>query len=268
MDKQMYEDFFNDEEQEFTGEEITTFKRYIEENNVCNDNNFELLEENLNFYSSRYTSEVFKSPAELFQANSNYRESDEMGKNVELYFQSVEWASKTVHPEDSEYVIKKEKYIFNNELEGFIKDIIEHLNKYPKEDYQCMDILIYQNGNILKYLPHKNFVFTWRIDCNIIINKLLENNFFQSLKIFKEEEYYSSLIILPIFIPIRKSLFLGEYGYRSAMVDYGRIVERIGSFLEKNGEYNNLERFDNLDVNKLIGLDGIEKSIFNILIYK
>lgn len=52
------------------------------------------------------------------------------------------------------------------------------------------------------------------------------------------------------------------------MVDYGRIVERIGSFLEKNGEYNNLEKFDNLDVNKLIGLDGIEKSIFNILIYK
>lgn len=58
-----------------------------------------------------------------------------------------------------------------------------------------MEIKIYQNGNILKYLPHKNFVFTWRIDCNIIINKLLENNFFQSLKIFKEEEYYSSLII-------------------------------------------------------------------------
>lgn len=268
MENQIYETMFNEEEQFFTGEEITTFKRYIEENNVCNENNFEYLEGNLSYYSSRYTRESYSSPYELFQVNSNYTESDEMKKNIELYNSSIDWYSKTVHPEDSEYVVKEEKYIFTNEVDDLLKNIIEMLNNYPKADYQCVDILIYYKKDIFKYLSHKNFVFRWRKGCTDLIDKLVYNNFFQSEKILLEDQYKDSIIVFPILIPIRKALFLGEYGYRSSMVDYGRVVERISVFLNKKGDCENLERFDNVNLNNLLGLDGIEKSIYNILILK
>ena len=143
MEKQIYATMFEDKNQDFTGEEITTFKRYIEENNVYTENNFEYLEENLSYYSSRYTSENYNSPFELFQVNSNFVCSDEAKKNIKLYNASVEWYSKTVHPEDSEYVVKEEKYIYTEQLDDILKDLIEELNQYPKKDYQCMDLLIY-----------------------------------------------------------------------------------------------------------------------------
>lgn len=162
MEKQMYSNMFEEENQDFTGEEITIFKRYIEENNVYTENNFEYMEENLSYYSSRYTSTNYYSPFEMFQVNSNFIFSDERKKNIELYDKSVEWYSKTVHPEDSEYVVKEEKHIYTEQLDDILKNLIKNLNEYSKDDYQCIDLLIYYKGNIYKYLAQKNFVFTWK----------------------------------------------------------------------------------------------------------
>lgn len=268
MEKQMYESMFENEKQDFTGEEITIFKRYIEENNVYTDSNFEYLEENLSYYSSRYTRENFISPFELFQVNSNYLDSDEMKKNVGLYYRSVEWSSKTVHPEDSEYVIKEEKYIYTEQLDEALRNLICELNKYPKSDYHCIDLLICYKENIYKYLSQKNFVFTWRKNCGDLIRSILKETYFQDGTDIDKETYDNSLIVLPIFVPIRQALFLGEYGYRNAIVNYGRIIERIDNFEKDKFKHKNIERFDNIKLNNLIGIDGVEKSIYNVLIFE
>ena len=49
----------NEKQQDFTGEEIASFKRYIEENDVYNDNTFEFTERNLDYFSARYTRDDF-----------------------------------------------------------------------------------------------------------------------------------------------------------------------------------------------------------------
>lgn len=268
MDRRKLESMFNETESEFTGEEITTYKRYIEENNVYTENNFEFIESNLSYYSSRYTSEHYSSPSEMLHCNSNFLESDEMKQNIHLYLKSIEWFSKTVHPEDSEYVIKKEKYIYTQELGGIYKEIIDFLNNYSMADYQCIDLLFYSQGVIYKYLPYKNFVIKWRNDCETLENDLIDNNFYQTLHEYDKEELKDSLIIIPIFIPIRKVMFLGEYGYRSALITYGQVIERIISFLKDTGNVIHLEMFDHFSVNNLLGLDGVEKSICNLIIYK
>lgn len=268
MEKTIYENILSDRNKDFTGEEITTFKRYIEENNVYTENNFEYLEENLGYYSCRYTNENYISPFEFFQVNSNYIDSDEIKKNNKLYNASIEWYSKTVHPENSEYVIKEEKYIYISEINKVLSSFIDELNKFPKGDYQCLDLLIYYKGNIYKYLPQKKFVFTWRKGCDKLIKNLVEENFYQDYKMLNDGRYKEPIILLPIFIPIRQMLFLGEYGCRNAIIYYGRIIERIENFIKDKYQYDNIDMFDNIKLNKLIGIDGVEKSIYNIFIFE
>ncbi|ADH60238.1 hypothetical protein Tmath_0474 [Thermoanaerobacter mathranii subsp. mathranii str. A3] len=260
---------FDENNKEFTEEELAVFKRYLEENNVFTDNNFEFFEENLNYYASRYTNEFYFSPAELFHANSNFLSSEEMIRNIELYHKSVEWYNKTVHPEDSEWVVKGEKYVYVSDLESKLKELIYYLNKYPKVDYHCLDILFYFKESIYKYLPQKNFTFRWKENAKDLIQKLLKHNFYQIHQIKSvniiQESLQDIIIIFPIFIPIRVMLFLGEYGYRSAIINYGAIIERFKNY-GKCKEILDVNMFENHSVNNLLGLDGIEKSIFNILI--
>ena len=119
----------NEKQQDFTGEEIASFKRYIEENDVYNDNTFEFTERNLDYFSARYTRDDFTCYAELFHVNSDFWNSDEMDENIELYEKSVQWRNKTVHPEDSEYVIKEEKYLYLESFSEKFRNIVSSLNK-------------------------------------------------------------------------------------------------------------------------------------------
>ncbi|MFZ5354004.1 MAG: hypothetical protein ACOZCL_14965 [Bacillota bacterium] len=271
MDKQYFKMAFEDgSSNSFTGEEIAIFKRYIEENNAYPENSFEFLEENLNYYSSRHTSSSYFSPAEYFHANSNFASTDELEKNMALYERSIEWFSSNVHPEDSEYVIKKEKYMYMDDLPQPITDLISYLNRYDIKDFHTLDLLVYCSGNIYQYLPRKNFMFKWKKDVPHIFTNLVDNNFYSMKSSDHRAELDDKHIVLfPIFIPIRKMLFLGEYGYRMGMIEYGRALEKIRAFLEGvSHSYTEISSFNNADVNELLGLDGIERSIFNIITYK
>ncbi|MBO0481265.1 hypothetical protein [Candidatus Enterococcus courvalinii] len=265
MEKKEYASMFETEDSKFTGEEITNFKKYIEENSIRSDNSFEFFEENLTYFSLRHTSPNFYSPSRFFHTNSNFIISDEMEKNLKLYKKSIEWAKETIHPEDSEYVIKQEKYRFINELSVEIEGLIEHLNTFALEDYQCIDILIYKGDAIYQYLPGKNFIFTWRKNCREKIELLYENQFFQNEESF-DKISNDEMIIVPIFIPVRECLFLGEFGYRDALITYGQLIERMYSYLKKSKNVVLLRYFDNLEVHKIFNIDGIDKSILNLLV--
>lgn len=270
MDKNSLFLTFEDEDQEFTGEELAIFKRYIEENVAVSENNFEFLEDNLGFYSSRYTNEHYFSPAEYFQANSNFHGNDEFKKNLELYNRSIEWYSSTVHPEDSEYVLKEEKYMYLEEFSGVSVDFINYLNTFPKSEFHVFDILLFIDGDFYQYLPQKNFLFKWKKNAFRVVNELRNANYF-SMKQEHEDLILDSnpIVILPIFAPIRKMLFLGEYGYRSGMIEYGRFIEKAKTFLHsRQVKHECLEFFENHKVNDVLGLDGIERSVFSIILFK
>lgn len=256
--------FGQSEESNFSGEEIAIFKRYIEENNVYTENNFDFFEDNLNYYSVRHTSPHFFSPSRLFHINSNFISSDEMDINLKNYEKSIEWTKETIHPEDSEYVIKQEKYRFLDEINEDVRVLAEHLNNFSLNDYHCLDILIYSDGNIYKYLPSKNFTFTWRKNCSETIDRVMELEFFKNgFKDFKGE---ISTFIIPIFSPIRECLFLGEFGYRDAIITYGQVLERISQFLNSKADKVKVFRnFDNDAVQKIFNIDGIDRSIMNII---
>lgn len=239
--------------QDFTGEEIAIFKRYIEENDVYNDNAFEFFEKNLDYFASRHTRDEFDCIAERFHANSDFWYSDEMVENLSLYEQSVSWRNKTVHPENSEYVIKEEKYLFFESFPERFVSIVTALNELPMEVFSCIDLLLYVEGGIYQYLPHKNFVFTWEKNGKKLIKRMSEQF---------AEDLSSQIVAIPIFVPVRKMLFLGEYGYREAMIDYGRVLSEIMHCAPASKLWR---RFENRSVNQKFRVDGIEKSIMNII---
>lgn len=256
--------FTQSEDTDFSGEEITTFKRYIEENNVYTENSFEFFEGNLNYYSVRHTSSHFFSPSRLFHVNSNYIESLEMSENLSDYNSSIKWTKKTIHPEDSQHVIKQEKYVFLDELNDEIGLLISFLNTFPVADYHCVDILIYSEEKLYKYLPEKNFVFTWRKNCSQILTDLSKCNFGQSEQALKDKTIES--LIVPIFTPIRECLFLGDFGYRDAIITYGQIIERLIQYLNKGMNTILLRRFDNFEVQKIFNVDGVDRSIMDMIL--
>lgn len=243
----------SEKNQDFTGEEIATFKRYIEENDVYNDNTFEFFEKNLDYFASRYTRDEFNCIAEQFHANSDFWYSDEMTENLPLYEKSVSWRNKTVHPEDSEYVIKEEKYLFLESFSEQFHSIVTALNELPVETFSCIDLLFYVDGGIYQYLPNKNFVFTWEKNGKNLINRVSEQ---------LAEDLSGQIVALPIFVPIRKMLFFGEYGYREAMIDYGRALSEIMHCAPSSKLWR---RFENYSMNQMFHLDGVEKSIVNII---
>ncbi|MFA9555704.1 hypothetical protein ACERII_00140 [Evansella sp. AB-rgal1] len=271
MDKQVYGTMFEEKQQQFTREEIAIFKRYIEENVAYSDNNFEFLEENLSYYSYRHTSNNYFSPAEYFHVNSNLVKSDEMIKNIHLYERAIEWHSSTVHPEDSEYVQKKEKYIDVDVFPERIKHLVSYLNTFSNLDYFSVDILIYSDGAIYQYLPQKRFLFKWKNHAMDFFNKLQEQHYFVLTKDIKEKlsDENGALVIFPIFTPIRKMLFLGEYGYRSSLMKYGMIVERIRALLDREEVvFNKLDYFETAEMNNFLGLDGVERSVLTLYVVK
>ena len=244
----------NERQQEFTGEEIATFKRYIEENDVYNDNAFEFFECTLDYFSSRYTRDQFECAAEYFHVNSDFWNSDEMAENLQLYEKSVEWRIKTVHPENSEYVIKEEKYLYLESLPEKFHNIITELNKLPAEMFSCVDLLFYIDKSFYQYLPQKNFVFTWEKDGKKMIERIHEQ---------LSEDLSDRIIAFPIFVPIRKMLFIGEYGYREALIDYGRV---ISSIMHCVSDAKLIRRFENRAMNANFRLDGVEKNILNVVL--
>ncbi|PMC35471.1 hypothetical protein CJ195_18865 [Bacillus sp. UMB0899] len=269
MDKQMLSIMFEEKEEKFTGEEVAVFKRYIEENVAYSENIFEFLEENLSYYSARYTSEHYFSPSEYFHVNSNPVSSDEFLKNMDLYEKSIEWHSSTVHPQDSEYVMRKEKYVDLGDFPLTIKELIAHLNEYSKQGYFMIDLLILVHNEIYQYLPQKDFLFKWK-NTSQIKEKLKQHQYFSFRSLSKEiVEDENSIILLPIFTPIRKMLFLGEYGYKNGLIQYGRILERISQHLEKTGQpFEHIEYLDTSKVNEILHLDGVERSIMEVFITK
>lgn len=249
-------DFWMEEserQQDFTGEEIAAFKRYIEENDVYNENSFEFFEHNLDYFSSRYTRDDYTCIAEQFQANSDFWCSDEMEENIPLYEKSVQWRNKTVHPENSEYVIKEEKYLFLDSFSEKFRGIVTALNALPAELFSCVDLLFYADGSIYQYLPQKNFVFTWEKNGKKLIDRISAQ---------LNEKLEDKIVAFPIYVPIRKMLFLGEYGYREAMLDYGRVLAEI---MHCAPEATLIRRFETRPMNQQFRLDGIEKSIFSIV---
>ncbi|MBM0046639.1 hypothetical protein JNO63_05990 [Anaerococcus sp. mt242] len=243
----------NEQYDDFSGEQIASFKRYIEENDVFNDNVFEVFEKNLDYYASRYTRDEFVSYAELFHANSDFWNSDEMDENINLYEVSVDWRNKTVHPHDSEYVIKEEKYVFIDSFSDKIKKILNNLNKKDIELYSSVDLIFYVDGSLYQYLPKKNFVFTWEKNGKNLIDKISK---------ILSMDLTDKIVIIPIFIPIRKMLFLGEYGYRESLIDYGRILSLVE---HSTDDSKIIRRFESRYINEKFRIDSVEKSIISII---
>lgn len=243
----------NGKQQDFTGEEIASFKRYIEENDVYNDNTFEFTERNLDYFSARYTRDDFTCYAELFHGNSDFWNSDEMDENIELYEKSVQWRNKTVHPEDSEYVIKEEKYLYLESFSEKFRNIVSLLNKQQAELFSCVDLLFFVEGSFYQYLPQKNFVFMWKKNGKKMVDRISE---------WLSVDFEDKIVVIPIFVPIRKMLFFGEYGYREAMIDYGRILSEITHSVS---DAKIIRRFETRAMNEKFRLDSVEKSILSII---
>lgn len=226
------ENLINSErQQKFSDEDIAIFKRYVEENNVYTENSFEFFEKNLDYFASRYTNDKFDCKAEQFHVNSNFWDSDEMSENVSLFEKFVIWRNDTVHPEKSEYVVKEEKYLPIESVPENIANIVRFLNRESLELYSCIDLLFYANGTIYQYLPHKNFLFTWNKNGKNIISRVSK---------ILSQDLTESFVIIPIFVPIRKMLFFGEYGYREALIDYGCVLAKIKNFRQKIPSIKNL----------------------------
>lgn len=243
------------EEVEFTGEELTIFKRYLEENDIDSPNIFRNVEENLNYYSKRLTSDEYFSPSELFWSNSNFMPSNEMMKNINFYKKSIQWRLQTVHPKDTESVKKEEKYKFRSSLPKKVQEILKWLDERTSlELINCLDLYIFFNNQVIQYLPKKAFVFNYEEDAKkvgILLKQSLncQNN--------------NAIIIVPVFIPIREVTFLGEFGFKDALINYGKFLNAISTHAASKIEVN--EKINSNFLNDTFNLDGIEKSISHLI---
>lgn len=252
----------------FSDDELSVFKRFIEENVACPANAFEFTEENLSYYAGRHTSDSYVSLAECYHANSDCARSDEMDRNIGLYSRAIEWHAATVHPIDSEYVVKREKYVYSVELPPDIAAMIGELNGYPREDYFTMDLLIVRGGDVYQYLARKDFVFKRKsvpFSLSSLKARFVAPD--EGVEIDFDDGEWS--LIVPIFVPIRKMLFVGEFGYRSAMLEYGRVTERLATHVRTTGDTCVLaDMFDVREVRRVFGLDGVERSVLSLLFWR
>ncbi|MGJ8730775.1 hypothetical protein ACRW9N_09935 [Listeria aquatica] len=245
----------------FTSYEEAIFKAYLEENTVKSENNFEFSESNLSYYSSRYTSEEYFSPYEFAHVNGFYHQSSEFSKNKKLLEKAKKWHIETVHPTKSEYVSEGDKYVPYIHAPKQIKSICEQLLKAPSLDFYSTELLLVHKDKIYQYLPQKEFLFKWKD--NIGDRKQVfeqEQGFlFEEAKLELERD---SVILFPIFIPIREILFLGEAGYREALLKHGAILH----YLEYQLSEEKLEYFSTKKLNDWLQIDGVERSVMNYFI--
>jgi len=260
-----------EEEQFFSSDELAIFKRYLEENTYYPENQFEYLENNMSYYSGRYTSADYFSPAEFFHANANLYYSDELKENWKYYEKAVEWYYTTVHPENSPNVLKGEKYLFLDQVPCLLQKLIRWLNKGESKNFFTVDLIIYHDGKFFQYLPRRNFVIQWKKEAHKRHRELIKNRCYL---IEEDEITLNSLsdydyLLFPIFVPIRKMIFLGEFGYRSSLIEYGKCIETILSFLKQEKiKFLEFSRFFHRSIHHYMGIDGIEKSILSIIFMK
>ncbi|ARY92878.1 MULTISPECIES: hypothetical protein [Lacticaseibacillus] len=244
--------------EEFTGEQLTIFKRFLEENDVATDNIFRTFEENLSYYSKRLTSADYFSPGELFLTNSKFFPSNEMINNCALFQASIRWRTQTVHPSNSESALNEEKYKFTESLSSTLKDVVKFLDTHlTTELMACVDMYLIHKGATFQYLPEKNFVFKPQADSKQLGKSI------ESLLNITGEDTDHTVVLVPVFIPIRITTFLGEYGFRKSLVDYGRLLNVIESgFTDGTTTFSQIN-FDY--VNSLFHVDGVEKNISDIV---
>lgn len=246
----------------FTSYEEDIFKAYLEENIVKSENIFEFNESNLSYYSGRYTSDNFFSPFEFAHVNSVYHLSLELKDNIELLKRAKKWLLETVHPKNSEFIKEGDKYLLYENSPKKIKGICLKLSKNKFLDFYSTELLLMHKDKIYQYLPQKNFIFKWK------------DNLSERRKIFERELGFTwegenikvdedSVIIIPIFIPIREMLFVGERGYKTAILEHSVILHQ----LKEDLVVQEINFFSNKKINEWIQIDGVERSILKYFIF-
>jgi len=245
----------------FSPYEEAVFKAYLEENTVKSENVFEFKESNLSYYSSRYTSDKYFSPYEFAHVNSLYHESEEFTQNRSLLMKAKQWYLETVHPSESEYVAEGDKYILHNNLPPKIKKTCEQLKKAKGLDFYTTELLLLYEDKIYQYLPEKEFVFKWKDNMSDRKKEFEQNNGF----LFENEDtsfIKDYLLFFPIFVPIKEMLFLGEVGYKSALLKHGAILY----YIEYQLNNQKLDYFSNKKLNDWLQIDGVERSVINYFV--
>jgi len=245
----------------FSADELAIFKAYLEENNVKSDNIFEFNETNLSYYASRYTSEEYVSLYEMAHVNSFYHDSSEFIANRELLEKAKQWHMMSVHPEHSDYVLEGDKYVLHESLPGQVKGICNQLQAEQHLDFYTTDLLLMYKNKIYQYLPGKNFVFKWKDNMEARRKVFEQAHGF----LFGEQQLdlnVDSVVALPVFIPIRAMLFLGETGYRSALLNHGAILH----YIECELHTRKYDYFSNIKLNDWLQIDGVERSVISYFI--
>lgn len=247
--------------EEFTRYEEAIFKAYLEENNIKSENLFHFKETNLEYYSSRYTSEWYSSPYEYAHVNGTVTDSIEFHENLKLLNSAKKWMQQTIHPEKSEYITEGDKYIHLSQapikVEEFISKLKEKINGY----LYSTDILIMYENKIFQFLQNKEFLFKWRDNIDERRNIFYREGGFQFSNIdLKFDD--ASMFIFPIFVPIREMIFLGEYGYKNALIDHGAILQLITN---ASGA-KSVKYFKSRKLHDWIQMDGVERSIIQYFV--
>jgi hypothetical protein len=254
---------------QFSADELSVFKRYLEEDIVTPLGALDALEENLSYYASRHTSGAYFSPAESYHANASYVHSDEASRNLVLYRRAVEWHGASVHPSDSEYVVKREKYVYTDDVPELLGGLVERLNEFPEADFFVVDLLIQVGGEMFQYLPQKNFLFR-RTGRTVRAEHFRDHDDAEGWDRFEAGLAAPSDLgaVMPVFTPIRRMLFAGEVGYRLGLQEYGRIAERVRAYLESRVDgLMDVQLFETARANAALGLDGIERSVLGAFLW-
>ncbi|MEF3840529.1 hypothetical protein [Enterococcus faecalis] len=250
-------------ELKITSKEEAIFKAYLEENTMKSGNIFEFIESNLSYYSNRYTSDEYFSPYEFAHVNSFYHFSNEFSENKKLLGKAERWYIETVHPKDSEYIFEGNKYISYNAIPKKLKSLCNKLESEGILNFYSTDLLLVYEDKIYQYLPEKKFLFKWKDNIDERRKIFIEQKGFlfnqENIELKKE-----SIIIIPIFIPVREMLFLGEIGYRESMLKHGAILH----YLEYNLSDFKLDYFSVEEFNKWLQIDGVERSVLSYFIKK
>ncbi|WP_156785878.1 nitroreductase family protein [Caldisericum exile] len=236
-------------------------KNFLEETFIPYDNSVEMRGDNLTSFLRRFEKNLLFEMYQIKSYLSKY-DPDNYDEKIKENYEIKKWFFNTAYSYRRNILDEKQRLIVNFNNEGF-KSIFNELlkGKNVQNIFFSNDVYLLFMSKLYRYIPkHNEFLYLRAINTNEILKNVISEE--KKLDEFK-------VIILIISSPLRNYVSFGERGYRNCIFEAGLLSQKLSDICESlKFEYLNIYNFYDKELNNLIGLDGVDHYLQNMIFIK
>ncbi|MYH45672.1 MAG: hypothetical protein F4008_02585 [Gammaproteobacteria bacterium] len=142
-----------------------------------------------------------------------------------------------------------------------VPEYLHGLGQHSVERYYAFDTLVLTGNTLNKVLPGKSILWTDRLLTEAQLTAF--NNALYGVA--AEALSQSSSVLMIVGCPWRYMMMYGPRGYRKMLIDIGFVLSALNPAFE-DGKAMMIDHFYDNEIDRILGLDGIERSIQTIII--